>query len=209
MEKFKIQAINRHRMYIDGRGINTLVALYGCPLKCKYCLNKKVLETIRYNEMTTEELLDKVIIDYCYFKATGGGITFGGGEALLHSSQIKAFREILPKDIPIKVETSLNVHSERLLEVLDVVDEYIIDVKTMNPQIYMEYTGFDNRLVLENLRLLCENNLQGKCRIRIPNIPDFTTQKDIDETSKIIIDMGFATLDIFDYVVKKTEEHSE
>lgn len=209
MEKFKIQAINRHRMYIDGRGINTLVALYGCPLKCKYCLNKKVLETIKYNEMTTEELLDKVIIDYCYFKATGGGITFGGDEALLHSSQIKAFREILPKDIPIKVETSLNVHSERLLEVMDVVDEYIIDVKTMNPQIYMEYTGFDNRLVLENLRLLCENNLQGKCRIRIPNIPDFTTQKDIDETSKIIIDMGFATLDIFDYVVKETEEHNE
>lgn len=125
MKKFRVQSINRHRMYIDGKGINTLVALYGCPLRCRYCLNKKVLATFKYKEITPEELLDKVIIDYCYFKATGGGITFGGGESLLHSSQIKAFSEVLPNDIPIKVETSLNVHSERLLEVLDIFD-YVI-----------------------------------------------------------------------------------
>lgn len=205
MDNFKIQAINRHRMYIDGKGINTLVALYGCPLKCKYCLNKKVLETVKYKEMTPEEVAGEVLIDYCYFLATGGGVTFGGGESLLHSSQIKAFREVLPKDIPIKVETSLNVHSKHLTDVLDVVDEYIIDVKTMNSLIYMNYTGFDNRLVLENLRLLCEKNMQSKCKIRIPNIPEFTTKKDIDETICIIQEMGFENIDVFDYIIKREE----
>ncbi len=209
MDKFKVQSINRHRMYMDGKGINTLVALYGCPLRCRYCLNKKVLATIRYNEVTPQELVEKVLIDYCYFKATGGGITFGGGESLLHSSQIKAFREVLPEDIPIKVETALNVPTERLLEVLDVVDEYIVDVKTMNPQTYMDYTGFDNKMVLENLRLLCGNNLQSKCKIRIPNIPDFTAQKDIDETISVIKNMGFEVLDVFDYVIRKEEGQDE
>ena len=206
MEKFKVQSINRHRMYIDGKGINTLVALYGCPLRCKYCINKKALATIRYNEVTPQELAEKVLIDYCYFKATGGGITFGGGESLLHSSQIKAFREALPKDIPIKVETSLNVHSERLLEVLDVVDEYIIDIKTMNPQIYMEYTSFDNKMVVENLHILCEKNCQDKCKIRIPNIPNYTTQSDIEETILTVKNMGFETLDVFDYILREEEE---
>ena len=200
---FAIQSINRHRMYIDGKGINTLVGLYGCPLKCKYCINKKILEKPKFKKVTPEELLEKVLIDYCYFKATGGGVTFGGGESLLYSSQIKAFREVLPKDIPIKVETSLNVPSERLAEVLDVVEEFIIDVKAMNPQIYKEYTGLDNERVMENLKLLCEHNLQDRCKIRIPNIPGFTTQTDIDEAVSIIKSMGFKRLDVFHYVIKE------
>lgn len=203
MGKIQILGVNRHRMYIDGQGINTLVAVAGCPLKCKYCLNKKLLEKGKTKEMSLQELAEKVLIDYCYFMATGGGITFGGGESLLQSSQIKAFREVLPKDIPIKVETSLNVARERLLEVIDVVDEYIIDVKTMNPKIYRNYTGVDNKLVVENLDFLCKRNLQHKCKIRIPNIPDFTTKEDVEETETIIKSKGFTYLEIFDYVIKE------
>ena len=30
--------ISRHRLGTDGRGITTLVAFHGCPLRCKYCL---------------------------------------------------------------------------------------------------------------------------------------------------------------------------
>lgn len=205
MDKFQVQSINRHRMYIDGKGINTLVGLMGCPLKCQYCLNKTALKTVHFREMTPQELADKVLIDYCYFLATGGGITFGGGEALLHSGQIKAFREALPKDIPIKIETSLNVAKERLIEVADVVDEYIIDVKTMNSQIYREYTGVDNRLVIENLRFLCEKGLQKNCKIRIPNIPGFTSKEEVKESVLTIETMGFKAIEVFDYVIKEDE----
>ena len=206
MKKFRIMGINRHRMYIDGQGINTLVALEGCPLNCKYCINKNLLAKGKVQEMSLQELADKVLIDYCYFMATGGGITFGGGEALLHSEQIKAFREVLPSDVPIKVETALNVSKERLLEVIDVVDEYLIDVKTMNPQIYQSYTGMNNESVIENLQILCDNKLQNKCKIRIPNIPEFTTNEDVEKTIDIIKKMGFDDLDVFDYIIRTEEE---
>lgn len=36
-----ILAIDRLRMGMDGEGVTTLVALYGCPLKCKYCINNE------------------------------------------------------------------------------------------------------------------------------------------------------------------------
>lgn len=209
MDKFQILGVNRHRMYIDGQGINTLVAVAGCPLKCKYCLNKKLLEKGKTKEMSLQELAEKVLIDYCYFMATGGGVTFGGGEALLHSGQIKAFREVLPKDVPIKIETSLNVPMERLLELIDVVDEFIIDIKTMNSQIYKEYTGLDNSRLLENLEILCEKGLQDKCKIRIPNIPGFTLQEDIDKAADSMENMGFRNLEVFDYIIRGEKERDE
>ena len=209
MKKFRVMGINRHRMYIDGQGINTLVALEGCPLKCKYCINKNLLAEGKVQEMSLQELAEKVLIDYCYFMATGGGITFGGGEALLHSGQIKAFREVLPKDVPIKIETSLNVPMEHLLELIDVVDEVIIDIKTMNPQIYKEYTGLDNSRLLENLEILCEKGLQDKCKIRIPNIPGFTLQADIDKAADSMERMGFRNLEVFDYIIRGEKERDE
>lgn len=50
-------SINRHRIETDGRGITTLVAFYGCPLRCKYCLNPKCFSTDgAYNTVSTAEL---------------------------------------------------------------------------------------------------------------------------------------------------------
>ena len=34
-----IIGIRRLRMGSDGTGIRTLIGLYGCPLRCRYCLN--------------------------------------------------------------------------------------------------------------------------------------------------------------------------
>lgn len=201
MGKLKIQAILRHRFTVDGSGITTLIGLYGCPLKCDYCLNKKMLSTDKFKEMTPAELVDEVMIDYCYFVYTGGGITFGGGESLLHSKEIADVREILNSNVKINIETSLNVEKQRLLDVIQFVDEYIIDIKSMDPEIYKKYTGLSNEHVLENLQILVDNNLQHKCLIRIPNIKDYTTKSDIDESVKAIKKLGFENIDTFDYII--------
>ena len=84
-------------MGTDGNGITTLVTFMSCPLKCKYCLNKKCHEPIYENDGTTlrkgimfltpQELYDLVKIDNIYFQATGGGICFGGGEPTLYQDR--------------------------------------------------------------------------------------------------------------------------
>lgn len=202
MGKLKVQAILRHRFTVDGSGITTLIGLYGCPLKCEYCLNKRILSTNKFKEMKPAELVDEVMIDYCYFVYTNGGITFGGGESLLHSKEIAEVREILNNNVKINIETSLNVDKQRLLDVIQFVDEYIIDIKGMNPEIYKKYTGLSNEHVLKNLQILVDNNLQHKCLIRIPNIKDYTTKSDIDESVKAIKQLGFENIDTFDYVIR-------
>ena len=77
---------------MDGDGITTLVAFHGCTLRCKYCLNPQCLnEEFVCRVVTPTELYDEVSIDDLYFTATGGGVTFGGGEPLIRSSFIREF----------------------------------------------------------------------------------------------------------------------
>ena len=111
--------ISRHRLAIDGEGVTTLVAFHGCPLRCKYCLNPHSLsKDTQCIERSVEELIDEVRIDQLYFLATGGGVTFGGGEPLLHSAFIKAFCEQCPKEWRISIESSLNVPRKNVEDVL-------------------------------------------------------------------------------------------
>lgn len=85
---YPLIAICRHRIGIDGDGVTTLVGGAGCPLSCRWCLNKNELKNAVPEWVTAEELLSRVKQDDLYFRATGGGITFGGGEPLLYPSFI-------------------------------------------------------------------------------------------------------------------------
>ena len=198
----KVQAINRHRFTVDGKGITTLVGLYGCPLRCRYCINKDILNTTRYREMSPGELAKELMIDYCYFLATGGGVTLGGGESLLYAGEIRELRELLPDKVNVNVETSLNVDRRNLECVLDSADHMIIDVKTLNPVVYESYTGVSPQKTVENLRYLSERKLQRKCTVRIPEIPGFTSEADVAQTREEILRLGFEDIDVFKYVVR-------
>lgn len=201
-EVLKVQAINRHRFAVDGEGITTLIALYGCPLQCRYCINRDILSTNQYRELPPEELSKEIMIDYCYFVATGGGITFGGGEPLLSSREIWEVREILPKEVKINIETSLNVQQTNLEMILPVADCLIIDVKSMKPAIYEKYTGKKINNTLHNLEYICDKGLQHKCKIRIPHIPGYTSAVDVEESVQAIRQMVFGNIEVFEYVVR-------
>lgn len=82
--KVPIFAISRLRMGTDGSGTTTLVTFMGCPLKWKYCLNKKCHEPVYETDgktlrkgimmLSPQELYDIVKIDNIYFQSTGGRI---------------------------------------------------------------------------------------------------------------------------------------
>ena len=75
-------------MTTDGIGVTTLVAAYGCLLRCQYCLNPHSWQQeTNQCEYTPEKLLNEVKQDNLYFLATGGGITFGGGEPDVYNRQ--------------------------------------------------------------------------------------------------------------------------
>ena len=202
MTTAKIFGISRHRLTTDGEGVTTLVAFSGCPLRCKYCLNKASWDLANGRDYTPETLFEEVKIDQLYFLATHGGITFGGGEPLLQVEFIKAFRELCGPQWQIVAETSLNVPFEKVETLDSILDGYIVDIKDMNPEIYKAYTGQDNALVLSNLQWVLQHGDPNRVIVRVPHIPEFNTDEDVKRSKDQLSAMGVKNIDEFNYIIR-------
>ena len=198
----RIFGISRHRLATDGEGVTTLVAFSGCPLRCKYCLNKASWEEEKSRLYTPEQLFEEVKIDQLYFLATHGGITFGGGEPLLQVEFVKAFRELCGSQWQIVAETSLNVPFANVEALNSILDGYIVDIKDMNPDIYQTYTGKDNALVISNLEWLLKSGDPNRVMVRVPHIPDFNTDEDVKRSKDQLAAMGVKNIDEFNYIIR-------
>ena len=200
MKTAALIGISRHRLTTDGEGVTTLVAFHGCPLRCKYCLNpQSFAQEGVWKQYDCEQLYEEVKIDELYFPATHGGVTFGGGEPALQSNFISEFRRLCGTGWKITIETSLNVPQENIERLLPMVDCYIVDIKDMNNDRYETYTGKSNTRVIENLRWLV---IQGKAKqitVRVPHIPSYNTETDIENSIHQLKEIGLSDFDRFTY----------
>lgn len=201
--KVPLYGIDRLRFNIDGDGIRTLVCFRGCPLNCRYCLNAGS-NTITDNckVVSTDELLEELSVDSLYFQATNGGITFGGGEALLYPEFINEFIDKANKNWNYWIETSLNVSYENIELIKDRIDKFIIDIKSTNNNIYRNYTDTDNNIAIDNLKRLINDIGADRIIVRVPYIEGYTTRLDQDESTEFIRSLGITNIDMFDYRVK-------
>ena len=197
----KILTISRLRMASDGAGVSTLVAFFGCPLRCKYCANWVCHEPDTpkgaYQPETLVSALNK---DDIYFKMTGGGVVFGGGEPLLQAEFIHEVCKLADPLWKKRIETSLYAKWDRIRLLLDDIDEWIIDVKDLQPEIYKKYTGKDNELVISNLKKLIAIVPKEKILIRVPFIANINSSDDVKQSVETLKMMGYSRIEQFEYI---------
>ncbi len=102
---------------------------------------------------------------------TDGGVTFSGGEPLLHH---RFLRELLPEckksHIHTAIETSAYVSEDIFLDIFKYLDFAFIDVKNMDPEAHKWGTAVDNSLTLSNIRALKNSGWRGRLVLRQPTI---------------------------------------
>lgn len=197
---------SRLRMTTDGEGVTTLVIFHDCPLRCKYCLNPfSFAPDTKREELTPHQLYDRVKIDDLYFVATGGGVTFGGGEPLLRADFLKEFRTLCGDRWHLCAETSLNVPAEAVRTAAECMDMFYVDCKDTNPEIYKAYTGIQNAQMLENLRTLISLAGTERVVVRVPLIPGYNTEDDREKSRALLTSLGVTQFDFFTY---KTERRT-
>lgn len=202
--------LSRLRMGIDGRGVATLVTFMGCQLRCKYCLNERCHGKVYEDDgatpckgilmLTPQQLYDIVKKDNIYFQVTGGGVCFGGGEPLEHPEFIMEFRKLCGTRWKITVETALACHPHNIELLAPIVDHWIVDIKDMNPRIREKYTG----RVGDSAHQLCylkQYGIVDNVTIRVPHIPGFNTDEDVNRSIEQVKILGFKDIQEFEYLV--------
>lgn len=153
--------------------------------------------------MTAEEVMQEVEKDELYYIATNGGVTFGGGEPLLNSSFIKEVLELGAKRWHITLETSLYAPRKHIIELLPYIDEYIVDIKDLNPETYLKYTERSIDQMKSNLDFLIANGLSKNIICRVPLIPGYNNQRDQEENGRQLSRLGIGNINLFTYNTEK------
>lgn len=152
---------------VDGPGIRFVVFFNGCKLRCKYCHNPEMWQK-RENNYTVEELFNKIKRYKPYFK-NNGGVTFSGGEPLLHSDFIIELSKLLKKEnIHIALDTA-GVGNGNYEDVLKNIDLVLLDVKHTTKEGYKNITGVELKEVENFINTV--NKLNKKVWIRQVIVP--------------------------------------
>ena len=201
----EIMAISRLRMGTDGKGVTTLVAFFDCQLHCKYCLNKRCHydkhQRIERAFYTPRELVKVLKKDDIYYRMSGGGVTFGGGEPLLQSAFIHEVCKLADRSWKKRIETSLNVPWKQIELLINDIDEWIIDIKDLDAKTYKKYTGAGIKNLEINLRHLKALVDSSKLHIRVPRIPGFNNEEAIKKSVEEIKRIMDVEPEIFDYII--------
>lgn len=139
----------------DGEGLRTIVFMAGCPLRCAWCANPEG-QTCR-NAMThwaeTEEVLQAIHRQEIFYRYSGGGVTFSGGEATAQPQFLAELTDALyDAGISLALETCGLFDFEALAPTLRKMDLIFMDLKLMNPALHRRYTGAENGPILKNLQ---------------------------------------------------------
>lgn len=152
----------------------TCVACGACVETCPTQARK------RYGTVyTVEELLAIIRADQPYFEATGGGVTFSGGECMLYPEFLSELAKACQAHgVSVAVDTAGNVPFSSFETVMPYTDLFLYDIKCLDASLHRKGTGVENRQILENLDRLIACG--AKLLIRVPCIPSFNEGEEIE-----------------------------
>lgn len=141
---------------VDGPGLRYVVFFQGCPLRCAYCHNPDTWPFEGGQEVTVEEVLQKVRRCAPYIKQKGG-VTLTGGEPLAQSGFAAALLAALKAEgFHTALDTSGVCGLTEAKKVLAHTDLVLADLKFTTEEDYRRFTGGSLAHTLEFLDLCRE-----------------------------------------------------
>ena len=145
------------------------------PGKCTLCGRCQIFcpvdaRKVCGKEYSVEEVWKEMEKDIPFYRNSGGGVTFSGGESMLQSDFLE---EILKRckenGIHTAVDTAGHVAFESFEKVLPYTDLFLYDIKCFDTETHRKYVGVGNERIKENLRKLIVAG--ANVWIRIPVVP--------------------------------------
>ena len=139
---------------------------------CGKCVEACPVEALELAGYTTSvaEVIDEVLKDHLFYETSGGGMTLSGGEPMYQFEfALQFLKAAKAEGLHTCIETCGFAKPEHYRAISEYVDIFLFDYKLTDSQLHMQYTGVDNRLILQNLRML--DNMGCNIILRCPIIP--------------------------------------
>lgn len=125
----------------------------GCGECAYYCPATAI--SIIGKQYEPETLVKEVLKDKMYFKTSGGGVTFSGGEPMLNPDYLREVLRLAKEaGLHTAVDTAGNVPFASFEKVMPYTDIFLYDIKLWDEEKHKQATGVSNKLILENLKKL-------------------------------------------------------
>lgn len=161
-------------------------------------------------EYGVDDLADRLRRDKVFYKSSGGGVTFSGGEPTLHMAFAGELSHLLKQEgIEVLLETSGFFSWDRFsAELLPNLSTVYFDLKLADPELHRRYTGQDNARIVSNLEKLAElaRSYEGKEKegfellVRVPLVPEITAQdENLEALAALVSRLGLSRVALLPY----------
>lgn len=171
----------------------------GCGICTENCYQNALKMTGRY--YAVEELTEKLMRDKNFYIASGGGVTFSGGEPLSNLRYIEdVCIRLKEKNIHIAVQTCGYFNYELFEKTVQPhIDIIYFDLKILNGNRHKNYTGISNELILQNLNRLQADKRQSII-VRTPLIPLITdAPENLRDIRNYLVKLNTDGYELLDY----------
>ena len=155
---------------------------------------------ILVQEMSVAEVVQKVERDAVFFRSSGGGVTFSGGEPTFQAEFLRTLvREFDRRGIDMCMETCGYFIWDAVSDILEKLGHVLFDLKHMDPAVHKELTGVSNERILENCGRIAA--LGKKLTVRMPVVRNVNgTWENFEATARFMKDrLPGASIELLPY----------
>lgn len=121
--------------------------------------------------MSDQEVLQVVKRDAVFYRESGGGVTFSGGEPFYQAGFLRQLAMACRRSgIDTAVETSGYFDWDKVKDIFALLDFVFVDIKHMDDGIHRKVTGVGNERILENIIRISQQ--QPNTIVRVPLIEE-------------------------------------
>lgn len=170
-------------------------------IDCGDCIETCYAEarTMKGRTYSVDEIVDEILKDTVFYENSGGGVTFSGGEPMLHVDFLEeVMAQCKARGIHIAVETCGYAPKENFLRLVKYVDLFLFDIKHFNSHIHKEFTGVGNEKILENCKAI--RAVGAQVITRVPVIPTFNMNVEtLSNIASFAVSIGIKEMNLLPY----------
>lgn len=173
----------------EGKRVYTEDSIKSCPNNLlRYCAQ----------EYSAEALCARLEKNFSILNASGGGVTFSGGEPTSSSEFLLECLTRIEGKVNRAVQTCGYCSEAVFARILENCDYMLYDIKLVDDDKHKKYTGVSNDKILKNFKTLAQSGKDFV--IRTPLIPTVTdTEENIRAISELLSENGVMYIELMPY----------